>query len=180
MKKSWGEVTLFVIPCNTPLGPTQCILTSLSNRMADEKIGVFHLLEAQPGCVLYRLYELHYLCHCRGEWVWMRLTFGATLHCLLFVFALSSEVKRTSLNCNKKTWLNQWFHMKRSWDTQNSPSDLYLLSSPLTETSGQCSSCSTITASAAKVAQLHFEHVLYPCKLGHSPLFVLELYGNER
>lgn len=141
---------------------------------------IFHLLEAQPGCVLYILCELLYLCHCCDEWVRMRLTFGATLHCLLFVFALSSEVKRTSLNCKKK-WLNQWrFHMKRSWDTQNSPSDLYLLSSPLKETSGQCSSCSTITASAAKVAQLHFEYVLYPCKVGHSPLFFLELYGNVK
>lgn len=52
MKPSCGGVTLFVMPRDTPEDPTQCILTSRSNRMADEEIAK-HLSSAgaQPGCL---------------------------------------------------------------------------------------------------------------------------------
>lgn len=36
---------LFAIPCNAPLDPKHYILKLLSNRMADNKIGLFHVLE---------------------------------------------------------------------------------------------------------------------------------------
>lgn len=56
--------------------------------------GVFHVLE------LSRLQKLR---AARSASCMKLLVFGATLHCFLLVFALSSEVERTLVNCRKVT-----------------------------------------------------------------------------
>lgn len=51
-----GSPIVWYAPLN-PISLTHCLLTCISNRMAEENLGVFHVLEARLGSV--QSYELH-------------------------------------------------------------------------------------------------------------------------
>lgn len=85
---------MFVMAFNTPVGPTQCILTLLSNRMADEKIGVFHLLAAQAGCVQAMSYTIYATVLVNEALVYVRGNIALISFC--FCFELSQE---NIINC---------------------------------------------------------------------------------
>lgn len=93
-KKSWGEVTLFVLPCNRP-HTMHINITFKQNGRRKNRRSLLSGKLSQAVCISY---ELHYMP--LSQWMRHQFMFTATLNCFLLVPFLELRSQENSRDVN--------------------------------------------------------------------------------